>query len=150
MNWLSVLMFSLLVNGVAFQAADTQKWNTVELTCGKLVHVEVIPLKGVANSFTEKLTPIKKATLRLYRRNDDTPCCEGQQTVAETTSSRDGGFEFKKAVPGDYWVVANIEGKDYKLAINYTPENKGDAKCSDILYELKRDDLQLARMILVE
>jgi hypothetical protein len=70
--------------------------------------------------------------------------------VAVTTSGRDGGFQFKEAVPGAYWVVANIEGKDHKLAINYKSDKKSDAKCSEILYELTKDELHLARIVTVD
>ena len=150
MNWFSVLMFSLLLGRGGSQTADTRKWNTVEILCGKLIRSEEIPVKGAANSFSEKTKPIKNGTLRLYPLNEETACCEKQQPVAETTTGRDGSFRFKKAVPGAYWIVARVEGKDYKLAITYNPDNKSDAKCQDILYALKKDRLELERVIQVD
>jgi hypothetical protein len=149
MNCVSLFMFGLLLNGVASQVADTRKWNTVEILCGKLVRSEEIPIKGKGNSFADKTTPIKRANIRLYLRAEETACCEGQQPAAETVTGREGSFQFNKAVPGDYWIVANIEGKDYRLAISYAPDNKSDAKCSDLLYALKKDQLQLERVITV-
>jgi len=150
MKWLSVFIFSVVLSGAASQTVDIRKWNTVVILCGKLIRSEEIPINGAANSFTEKTTPIKNAILRLYLRNEETACCERQQPVAEVTSSRDGRFEFKKVVPGAYWIVAKVAGNEYKLAITYTSDNKTDAKCSDILYALKKDQLQLERVVLVD
>jgi hypothetical protein len=150
MKWLSVLMFSLVLNGAASQTGDIRKWNTVEILCGKLIRSEEIPIKGAPNSFSDKSKPIKNSILRLYLRNEETECCEGQQPVAETVSGREGSFQFKKAAPGAYWIVARVEGKDYKLAITYTPDNKSDTKCSDILYALKKGQLQIERLVTVD
>ena len=150
MNWILVLVLGLLLNGPGSQIADIRKWHTVDLACGKLIRSEEIPLKGAANSSTEKTKPIKNGILRLYLRDEETACCEGQQPVAETVSGRDGNFHFKKTVPGAYWIVARVEGKDYKLAITYAPDSKSDAKCSDIFYALKKDRLQLERVIVVD
>jgi hypothetical protein len=150
MNRASLFIFSLLLNGGAFQAADTRKGNTVEVLCGKLVRSEDIPEKGSANVYNEKTKPIKRATLRLYVGNKGMACCEGQQLLAETASRRDGSFQFKQAAPGDYWLVVRVEGKDYNLAINYVPNNKSDVKCPDILYALKKERLQLERLIQVD
>jgi hypothetical protein len=130
------------VNGILAQIPDTKKWNTVELMCGKLVHSNEKSAKGGA--------PIKGARVRLYLRNEGIECCDSLRPVAETTSSRDGSFKFEKVVPEAYWFVADVEGKDYKLAINYATGNKRDTNCSDILYELKKNELQILRMILVE
>jgi hypothetical protein len=150
MNWASLIIFSLLLNSGALQAPDTRKWNTVETLCGKLIRSEDIPEKGSANTYNEKTKPVKRAILRLYLRNEEMACCERQQPLAETTSGRDGGFQFKKAAPGDYWIVAKVEGKDYNLAITYVTDNKSDVKCPDILYALKKEQLQLERVIQVD
>jgi hypothetical protein len=118
--------------------------------CGKLIRSEEIPIKGARNSFSDKSKPVKSSPLRLYLRNEETACCQVLQPVAETVSGREGSFQFKKAVPGDYWIVARVEGKDYILAITYTLDSMSDTKCSDILYDLKNDQLQLERLILVD
>lgn len=150
MNWLCVLIFSLIVNGATPQPADAGKWNTVEVLCGKLIRSEEIPIKGSPNSFNERSKPIKNGILRLYLRNEETSCCEGQQPIAETVSGREGGFQFKKAAPHAYWIVAMVESKEYKLAITYAPESKSGANCSDVLYAVKKDQLQLQRVVVVD
>jgi len=150
MSWVSVFVSCLVVSGILAQSPDTKKWNTVELTCGKLVHSKEKPAKSAASSFNEDSAPIKRARVRLYLRKEGIECCDSLQLVAETTSSRDGSFKFEKIVPDAYWFVANIKGKDYKLAISYATGNKRDANCSDILYELKENELQILRVIQVD
>ena len=150
MSWISVFLSCMVVNGILAQGPDTKKWNTVELTCGKLVHSKENPAKGPANSCNEGSPPIKRAHVRLYPRREGIECCDSLRPVAETTSSRDGSFKFEKVVPDAYWFVANVEGKDYKLAINYATGDKRDANCADILYELKGNELQIPRVIQVD
>jgi hypothetical protein len=146
-----LLLLLVALPGSLFpQTPKQEKWNTVEILCGKLLRSEEIETKGAVNSTTEKTKPIKNTSLRLYPRSDGRPCCDELQPVAEVNSSRDGRFEFKKATPGTYWIVARVDGTDYKLAITYVPGKKGDAKCSDVLYALKRDHLEIERLILVD
>jgi hypothetical protein len=150
MNWASVFMVSLLLNGGASQPPDTRKWNTVEVLCGVLIRSENVPEKGAANTYNEKTKLIERAILRLYLQTEDPACCEKQQPAAEVTSGRDGRFEFKRVVPGSYWIVAKVDGKDYKLAITYAPDKKSDKNCSNTLYALKKDQLELERVIVVD
>jgi hypothetical protein len=150
MNWQSVLVLILIVNGAGPQTVDSRKWNRVEVLCGMLIHSEDIPEKGAANTFTEKTKPIKRAIVRLYLRTEDAACCDKQQPAAEIATSRDGRFEFKGMVPGPYWFVAKIDSKDYKLAITYSPDKKADMDCSHTLYALKKDQIQLEKVIVVD
>ena len=132
------------------QAPKIQKWNTVEILCGKLLRSESVLTRGSANSFTEKTKPLKNTIIRLYRRTEGTLCCDDQTPLSELNTGRDGHFEFKKAVPGAYWVVARVEGVDYKIAVTYTPDRRSDAKCSDVLYALKGDHLEIERLIQID
>ena len=132
------------------QAPNVEKWNTVEILCGKLIRSESVPTKGSANSFTEKTKPLKNAIISLYLRTEGTACCGDTAPIVELNTSRDGHFEFKKVVAGAYWIVARVEGVDYKIAVTYKPYSKSDAKCSDVLYALKGDHLEIERLIQVD
>jgi hypothetical protein len=144
------LLLAFLPTGLYPQTPKPQDWNMVEILCGRLVHAEEIPTKGAVNTFTEKTKPIKNTTLRLYHRTEDNLCCDELRAVAQANSTRDGRFEFKNAVPGAYWIVARVEGMDYKIAIAYAPDNKAGSKCSDVLYTLKKGRLEIERMIQVD
>jgi hypothetical protein len=144
------LLLVFLPTGLYPQTLKPQDWNRVELLCGRLLRAQEVPTKGADNTFTEKTKPIKNTTLRLYHRTEDKPCCVELKAVAQANSTRDGRFEFKNAVPGAYWIVTSIEGTDYKIAVTYAPDNKGGSKCSDVLYSLKKDHLEIERMIQVD
>ena len=144
------LLLALLPAGLYPQTPKLQEWNRVEILCGRLLHSEEVPAKGAVSSFSAKTKPIKNTTVRLYHRTDDKLCCDELRAVAQANSTRDGRFEFKNAVPGAYWIVARVEGMDYKIAITYAPDNKAGSKCSDVLYTLKKDHLEIERMIQVD
>jgi hypothetical protein len=132
------------------QTVDLEKWNTVELLCGKLIQVQQIPEKRRANSFTEKQTPIKNATLLLYHRDKEASCCTTESLTAETVSRKDGSFAFKNITSGPYWIVGRVSGTEYKLALTYKPDSKSGATCPELSYELKNGELQLTRMVQVD
>jgi len=148
-HWL-LLLLSILPSGLFSQTPNREKWNDVELLCGTLLRSEELPVKGEANTFTEKSKPIKNTFLRLYPRSEGRVCCDGLQPVAEANSGHHGRFAFKNITPGSYWVVAKVEGTDYQLAITYAPDKKTEAKCSDILYALKENHLVIERLIQVD
>jgi len=149
MKWPIILVLALLGGGSRPQADDSEKWNTVERMCGKLEWLEEIPVKGTTDTFNEKRMPVKKAEVRLYRRENDSPCCGATLFVTNAVTNRAGEFEFKKAVPGRYWIVAIVDGKEYSHAIKFAPESKDkvEVSCSDLLYDVHKGELQLGRVI---
>jgi hypothetical protein len=152
MKWQFILSVASLMISLPTQTVDPEKWNTVERMCGKLERVEEIPVKGTTAAFTEKRQPIKKADIRLYQRGKATQCCGAGLLVAETVTSRGGDFIFRNPAPGSYWVVAVVDGKEYIHAIKYAPSTKDkvEVNCADLLYEIKKGELQLGRMITVD
>jgi hypothetical protein len=150
MTGISVCVICLFVNGIFMQSPDNKNWNTVELARGRLVRAKDSPANGKASAYNEKERSVKRASVRLYLRTEGAPCCDGQQSVAETTSGPDGSFKFEKVSPNAYWFLANIEGREYKLAISYATGNKRDTNCSEILYELRDNELQILRVIQVD
>jgi hypothetical protein len=63
--------------------------------------------------------------------------------AAEKGTTSSGREDAKPIPPGDYWLVANISGVDYKLLIRYQPGKKGEAKCAEFLYALEKGQLHL-------
>jgi hypothetical protein len=141
------LLFPLLVFGFSFtsSAADTAEPVAVDEICGKLVAIENAPVKGTANSVKEEIKPFEHARVSLFSPTASADCCALMTPVAEVTTGRDGSFQFKKSVPGDYWVVATLGGREYKLLIRFQPGKKGSADCSKYLYALENGKFQFRR-----
>lgn len=141
------LLFALLVFGCSFtsSAADTTEPVAVDEICGKLVSIENAPSMGTGNSVKENVKPFEHTRVSLFSPTASADCCTLMTPVAEVTTSRDGSFQFKKSVPGDYWLVATLGGKEYKLLIRYQPGKKGSADCSKYLYALENGKFQFRR-----
>lgn len=145
MKW--QLAFALLAFGFSFTSgtSDTAEPVAVDEICGKLVSIENAPEKGTGNSAKENVKPFDHAHVSLFSPTANADCCVLMTPVAEVTTSRDGSFQFKKSVPGDYWLVATLGGKEYKLLIRYQPGKKGSADCSKYLYSLENGKFQFRR-----
>lgn len=145
MKW--QLVFVLLAFGYSFTsgAADTAEPVAVDEICGKLVSIENAPEKGTGSSAKENVKPFEHVRVSLFSPTANADCCVLMTPVAEITTSRDGSFQFKKSVPGDYWLVATLGGKEYKLLIRYQPGKRGSADCSKYLYALENGKFQFRR-----
>jgi hypothetical protein len=141
------LLFALLVFGFSFTSgtSDTAEPVAVDEICGKLVSIENAPRKETGNSVKEEVKPFERARVSLFSPTANADCCVLMTPVAEVTTGRDGSFQFKKSVPGDYWLVATLGGREYKLLIRYQPGKKGSADCSKYLYALENGKFQFRR-----
>lgn len=149
MTWQSIILVGSLLAASVPQAVDTEKWNAVERMCGKLEWVEEIPVKGKGAEFEEKSRPLKKVDIRLYRRENESSCCGMGLPIARAVTNGRGEFDFKNLVPGSYWVMVEVDGKEYSHAIKYVP-SKVELSCSDLLYDIIKGELQLRRIIHVD
>lgn len=153
-HWLNLCSLGALLLGSFPQSPDTTEWNTVDQVCGKLEWVDVIAAKGKANEFHEKAKPLKKMAVRLYARGNEKDCCGGLNPLAETLTQSDGRFAFKNLTAGQYWVAVSAQGREYSLAIRYSPlpeKNVGvGAGCSGFLYQVKKNVLELGKVITVD
>jgi hypothetical protein len=116
---------------------------TVDRVCGEL---------GAGEGSTPRIddiTLIPHARIRIYTRTDSANCCASLSPVAETVTGRSGGFRFKKIRPGDYWIVAEIDGAEYKLAVRYRPDKETGSDCSQHLYVLRAGELHVETYVTV-
>jgi hypothetical protein len=141
------LLAAFVVLGFSFPGypADDTEPVSVDEICGKLVSIDNAPEKGTGNSVKEEVKPFEHVRVSLFSPTANADCCVLMTPVAEVTTSRDGGFQFKKSVPGDYWLVATLSGKEYKILIRYQPGKKGSADCSKYLYVLENGKFQFRR-----
>ena len=145
MKW--QLLAAFVVLGFSFPGypVDNPEPVAVDEICGKLVFMENGPGKGTGSSTKEDVKPFDHVRVSLFSPTANADCCVLMTPVAEVTTSRDGSFQFKKSVPGDYWLVATLGGKEYKLLIRYQPGKKGSADCSKYLYALENGKFQFRR-----
>ena len=111
--WLHAFLLASLAVPTVPQVVDHEKWNLVERICRNLECVEETPLKGKADEFEEKSTPLKKTDIRSYRRRNEPSCCGTELPIARgvTNKSREFEFNVKNLSPGDYSVMVEVGGK---------------------------------------
>lgn len=145
------LLVALIFFGAAFPAPSTGEAQPilVERMCGKLVSITRSPEKGTGNSSRQAVTPIAHARVRLFAPSLSADCCGSAPPLAQVQTRSDGSFEFKKMDPGDYRLIASINGKEYDLLIRYQPVKKSAKDCSELLYALEGNKFQLEKSVTV-
>jgi hypothetical protein len=81
---------------------------------------------------------VPKGKIILYRREPTIDCCNVPDRLAEVRTKRDGKFDFKHIPAGAYWVVAVVEDREYRMAIDFAP-TKDAQDCSWTLYTIEKD-----------
>jgi hypothetical protein len=137
MKVLLILTMALFWCDTPVQAQTEQQPISVERMCGKLFRYRQVPVKGTTNTFDVKTEALTKVDLNLYRVNKSTKCCESLSVVAKTKTGRWGSFAFKNVVDDIYWLVARVDGKDYKMLIRYQSKRDSDEKCSDNWFQIE-------------
>ncbi|HSS95719.1 MAG TPA: hypothetical protein VLK33_01745 [Terriglobales bacterium] len=123
----------------SFQAqeqSDTKKMATLDRLCGRLEHVEYLPVKNAANSFTTKTKALKHVTLRLYESKAGVECCKSFSTIEEVNTGLNGNFKFKTKNAGLYWLVAVIDGNEHKMDIRFQPQKQTDTLCINQYFQI--------------
>jgi hypothetical protein len=95
------LIAGVLVSGRQTMAQPKQEWD-VERLCGRVEHVQRIPDKKFANTFSERHRGLSDLTMTLFERRDGQLCCDALVALEKTRTSRDGRFEFKTNEPGGF------------------------------------------------
>ena len=99
----------------------------VDRLCGYLV-----------NEKQSRRESIPSAKMALYGRPQNIDCCTVVDEIALLPTKKDGGFEFKRISEGAYWIVAVVEGREYKMAIDSVPSQEAQG-CSWNLYTIDRN-----------
>ena len=108
-------------------AQEGKPWR-VDHLCGRLENVQSVPMsKG---KIKEKKNALRDVSLSLYERADGQRCCNGLNAAKVVQTNRGGHFDFKTVKPGNYWLVANWNGKEYKTPVAYKPERNSSTLCS--------------------
>ena len=123
------LILVLAMSGLSLFAQEQKVWNTDRL-CGQLDHVVRIPDRKKANTISEKRNGLRDVSLTLYQQQDKEACCSNLKAMETIRTGRGGHFELKTRVPGRYWLAANWNGREYKVAIAFKPQKNSTTMCS--------------------
>jgi hypothetical protein len=126
---ITVSIFAATLCASGLGAQEKKPWE-IDRLCGKLEHVQKVPDRKHANTFSEKRKALREVSLSLYERREHQACCEGMNAVETTQTGRGGHFEFKTRKPGNFWMATNWSGKEYKLAVVYKLQNNSTTMCS--------------------
>jgi hypothetical protein len=133
------------------QLGDVDHAPTFDRLCGKLVRSEPMPLKGRFTTTSVQQTGLSKTELLLYKRKQDSICCEHMQPVSKTMSADGGFFEFKKIATDSYWVVVRVDGRDYKMPVKYEASASPSTRCTDFVFEIQNSGtFELGKIISLE
>jgi hypothetical protein len=141
------VLFANLAVGQSQTPEDAKRWNTVDRLCGRLEHVE---RRDEGDTRPDKTKSLKSVVLKLYQR-DSVPCCESVYPAAEVKTGRGGAFSFSSVKPGPYWLVADINGREFKMPLRFQPDKSSDTLCSDQRFEVyDSGEIQIGRIITVD
>jgi hypothetical protein len=133
---MGVLVFALTGNLVASQEnSEKARLQTMNRLCGNLVRAKDIPAKGRQNVVGHKTNALKGFAIQLMEWREGRDCCTGLKIVAEERSRHGGRFEFRNIEPGRYWVVATVDGHEYKMPVRYVRKADDLTSCSNLFYE---------------
>jgi hypothetical protein len=124
---LAVLAMPLITP--AGHAQEKKPWN-VDRICGRVEHVRRIPIKKQPDNYTEKRKGLRGVPLELYESNEGSSCGEHLKSVGAMISGKAGQFDFKPEQAGHYWLTAKWNGRDYKVAVVFVPQEKSSTICS--------------------
>ncbi len=111
-------------------AQEKKPWQ-IDRLCGKIEYVQKIPSRKNTNTFSEKRKALRDISLGLYDQHENESCCSGLAAIETVHTGRGGRFEFKNTKPGNYWLGANWNGKEYKVAVVFKPEKNSSTLCSE-------------------
>ena len=129
-----ILGAALLVASQTYGQQGQPNEYTVHRVCGKLYRHEKKKDGAVKESFEK----IRKASVRLYRRDSATDCCAASDLVKETHTSRSGSFGFG-VKDGTYWLVAGVSGTEFRMRIRQDKNRWRETLCSDNAFVIEDD-----------
>ncbi len=99
---------------------ETEKWNTTGRACGSVRTLDSTQVGEQSWRATQK--EVKKATVRLYRREVGKTCCDESELVGERKLDRRSTFSFDSQLKGKYWITVVVPDRKGKGLINLDPD----------------------------
>jgi hypothetical protein len=152
MTSIAALVLAALMPLGILQSRDVSRTYSVARMCGKVVRVHTPVVKTGSFNETAYVTKnLKGIRVKLYPGGIDASCCVSLKPLAEATTSHWGNFKFKGVAAGSYWFVAQVDGREYQMLIQYEPTNDGPLPlCSHCWYQIEDSgDFTFARSVTI-
>jgi hypothetical protein len=153
MKLIPILVVVLFAASTLAQAPNSAPPPSLERLCGKLEHVQNVPVKDAPNTIVSKARDLPRVAVRLYPAGENGQSCEGASAIATTATGHWGSFGFKsKQLPGGlYWLQVEPNERKYRMLIRYAPKRYSDQSCSETLWEVNDSgDFWRAQIITVD
>ncbi len=133
----AVIAAVMLLSAGCFSQAKPSVTQVAEL-CGELQHVWYTPVTGTQNMLNEHREALRNVVLKLFARAGEAACCTGD-LLRTAKSGRRGTFDFKKLAPGNYWLVASWNGREYSMPVEIDPKTPNASPCVNQLFGIHQD-----------
>jgi hypothetical protein len=121
----------LIVTFCRLSVAEQERVWDVDRLCGRVEHVQRIPDRKLANTFSEQRRGLRDLQIALFQRRDGQHCCDARLAIETTRTGRGGRFEFKTKNTGNFWLTTNWNSKEYKIAVVNKQQKDSPAMCSN-------------------
>jgi hypothetical protein len=135
------------------EAPNSAPSPSLERWCGKLEHVQNLPVKDAPNAFVTKQRDLRRGRVSLYPAGENSQCWEGAAAMATAVTGNRGCCELKsKHLPGGlYGLQVEPNGRKYRVLIHYAQKRFSDQLCSQPVWEASESgDFRKAQLISVD
>ena len=135
------------------QTPNSTPPQTLERLCGKLEHVQNLPVNGNPYVVATKRHSLPRVIVSLFSADGTSDCCGGAAPVLTTATDHRGSFEFKsRQLPGGtYWLEVEPNGRKYRMLIRYASRKHSDELCSEIFWQVNDNgDFNMAHPITLD
>jgi hypothetical protein len=110
----------------------------LERLCGKLQHVDALPIKTEVYEIRTEILNIPRAAVTLYAADAGSPCCDRATPVATAVTGHGGSFRLKsKRLPGGmYWLQVEPNGRKYRMLFQYAPKRHSNQLCAETYWSV--------------
>jgi hypothetical protein len=121
-------MTATMSQGLPQPSAQIDSWHTVQRVCGVIEHISYLSQKHSAQRL-QKSQPFRHLHLKLYEALGGTTCCDTLPLEGQAVTDDDGKYNFRKIVPGAYWLAFDFDGRTYSYPLRYEPMKHADSDC---------------------
>jgi hypothetical protein len=133
MTLMPIGLLVLLSASALAQAPGDAPPPTLERLCGKLQHVDALPIETEVYGIRTEILNIPHVAVTLYAADARSPCCNRATPVATAVTGHWGSFRLKsKRLPdGMYWLQVEPNGHKSRILFQYAPNRHSDQLCTE-------------------
>lgn len=138
MKPLRLLVAFLVLGCIGARAQEARKPEKVDCLCGHLQQEKKTGKQHTGASVFENV-PVAKALVYLYPSDSSGNCCLNLIPLEQTTTGKNGFFDFREYSAGNYWLYVLIGKQEYKMGIQHKPAKNNAIDCNKFLYTVDKD-----------